>query len=101
MTVVSDSSFEMVTEIYLSVDLMTISGDKINLYALDSKTIGLSNNPPERWENECLWKHEADVILEDKEYTIIFPKQVVRFYQPKKVEIAGSVDKDNILLIIH
>lgn len=101
MTVVNDSTQEMVTEIYIESDLLKIKKKTIKIFALDSKTIGLSNNPPEKWVSECLWTNEAEVTREGNEFTIILPKPVVRFYQPKKIQLAGSIEQDNLLLIIH
>ena len=100
MTTVSDSTQEMVTEIYLSEDLLDISEKTIRIFALDSHTIGLSNVPPQLWLNKCLWENKATVLKDDHELTIILPPEVVQFYRPKKIEIAGTVQKDNILLVV-
>ena len=77
--------------------------DDINLYALDAHTIGLSNHPPSLWLDNRLWEAKAKVIKDASEHelTILLPSEIVRFYRPKKIELAASPEKDNILLIIH
>ncbi len=100
MTIVSDSTQEMVTEIYLSVELLDISTNSIRIFALDAHTVGLSNSPPELWVNQRLWESQALVTKDDQELTIILPPEVVQFYRPKTIEIAGTVEKNNLLLVI-
>ncbi len=100
MTTVSDSTQEMITEIYISTELLNISADSVRIFALDSQTIGISNTPPKLWVKQCLWEKSATVIKDNQEFMIILPPEVVRFYRPKKIEIAGSVEKDNLLLVI-
>ena len=101
MTAITDSNQEMVTEIYIESDMLKITGSKVKIFALDVQTIGLSNNPPSEWVEDCLWSQEAEVLEDKGELTIILPTKVVRFYKPKKIELAGSVAQDNILLIVH
>ncbi|MFW9914523.1 MAG: hypothetical protein ACFFGZ_02835 [Candidatus Thorarchaeota archaeon] len=100
MTIVSDATQEMITEVYLTTDLLHCPEDSIRIFALDAHTIGLSNNPPKLWEEQCLWEKEAIVTKDEDELTIILPREVVRFYRPKKIEIAGSMDKENVILVI-
>ena len=100
MTIVSDSTQEMVTEIYLPVDLLDISEEFIRIFALDAHTIGLSNSPPQLWVNQRLWESRATIMIDNHEITILLPPEVVRFYRPKKIEIAGTIDQDQLLLVI-
>ena len=100
MTVVSDSTQEMVTEIYISTELLDVPKNTIRIFALDAHTIGISNSPPQLWVSQRLWESEALVTIDEQELTIILPPEVVRFYRPKKIEIAGAVEKDNLLLVI-
>jgi len=101
MTLVSDKSNGIVTEIYLDLDMLSISSSKIRIFALDSQTIGVSNNPPELWIENCLWQGETDIISDEQEHTILLPMSIVSFYQPRQVELAGSIERDNFLLIVH
>lgn len=100
MTVVSDATQEMITEVYLTTDLLDCREDFIRIFALDAQTLGISNQPPQLWQEQCLWEKQAMVTREEEELTIIFPPEVVRFYRPKNIEIAGSTDKNNVLLVI-
>ncbi len=100
MTSVSDSTQEIVTEIYLSAEIFDIPNDSIRIFALDAHTIGLSNSPPQLWINHRLWESQALVTNDGQELAIILPPEVVRFYRPKQIEIAGTVEKDNLLLVI-
>ena len=54
MTIVSDSTQEMITEAYIPLELLEISTPTVKIFALDSCTIGLSNSPPEKWQKNCL-----------------------------------------------
>ncbi len=101
MTTVTNSNDEIITKLYIELDILKINENKIKIYALDVQTIGLSNNPSKNWTDNCLWVQEADIIQEDTEFTIVLPPQVVRFYKPRKIEIAGNIEQDNILLIVH
>ena len=101
MTTATDSTQEMVTELYIESDMLKVTGSKIKIFALDVQTIGLSNNPPIKWIDNCLWTQEAEVMKEEGELTIILPPQVVRFYNPKRIEVAASIERDNVLLIVH
>lgn len=97
----SKSNNDIITKIYVESDIVKIEGTKIKIYSLDVQTIGLSNNPPKNWTDNCLWVQEADVLQENTELTVILPPQVVRFYKPRKIEIAGNIEQDNVLLIVH
>lgn len=97
----SKSNNDIITKIYVESDIVKIEGTKIKIYALDVQTIGLSNNPPKNWTDNCLWVQEADVLQENTELTVILPPQFVRFYKPRKIEIAGNIEQDNVLLIVH
>jgi len=101
MTSISDSTPEIVTEIYLSTELIMIPKEKIRIFALDAHTIGLSNNPPQIWIEKRLWEGEVTIFKDKEEQTIILPKEIVEFYRPKKIEIAGTIKKDNILLVVQ
>lgn len=103
MTIVSDNNQEIVTEVYISTDLLDLPDDTISLYALDAKTIGLSNNPPAIWQEHRLFETRAQVLKDEaeQELTILLPPEIVRFYRPKKIELAGAPEKDNVLLVIH
>ena len=101
MTIVSDSTQEMVTEIYLSTELVYIKEKKIRIFALDSNTIGLSNAPPKLWQDQRLWEGKIPVLKNNNELTIILPPEIVQFYHPKKIELASSLEKDNVILVIN
>lgn len=101
MTMVTDVTQEMITELYLDADMVDLSGNVVTLYALDAKTIGLSSSPPKKWLEQALWKQEVQVLQDGDEYTIILPPELIRFYQPKKVELAGEIDRKTVILVIH
>ena len=100
MTIISEPPPEFVTEVYISMELLECQEDSIRIFALDSQTIGLSNSPPKLWLDHCLWESKALLVKDDVELTVLLPPEIVRFYQPKKIELAGSIEKDNLLLVI-
>ena len=99
---VSNVRAEIITEMLIPKELMELRNPQINIFALDTHTIGLSNTPPEFWADQCLWKSVAQVNLEDNgESTILLPQQIVSFYQPRKIELSVDVKKTRILLVIN
>ena len=102
MTLVNDKQpGEIITEVYIDLDLLSVSSSKIRIFALDSQTIGISNNPPNLWIDNCLWQGETDITKGNDEYTIFLQQNILNFYQPRSIELASSTERDNVLLIIH
>ena len=85
MTVVSDDVTDFVTEIYIDADLLDIESDKIMIFALDIRTLGLSNNPPQLWTENSLWKTEVKVIKDGKELLSSFHQKWYVFIDQKNL----------------
>ena len=73
LTVNCGKTKEIVTEIYISTDLITVIEDTIRIFALDSHTVVLSNNPPKSWQDLRLWDSKAKIVKEEEKSQSYYP----------------------------
>ena len=98
---VSNLREELIAEIPVSKSLIDLTSDTVGIFALDSRTIGLSNNPPEFWSEQCLWQGKTQVITDEEGYTILLPQEIISFYQAKKIDVSVDVNKTRLLLLVN
>lgn len=84
----------LIPEIFIPKELINFSDRKAKIFALDSQSIGISNNPPDHWLSDSLWNGDANLTEENDGYTLLLPQELIGFYLPKEIEISVETKRE-------